>query len=33
MNYLQETMQRLCQLGFASLRGVQSITQTLSALR
>ncbi|MBP1140880.1 hypothetical protein JOE29_002831 [Pseudomonas sp. PvP009] len=33
MNYLTRTMQRLCQLGFAGLRGVQPIMQTLSALR
>ncbi len=33
MNYLQETMQRLCQLAFAGLCGVRSITQALSALR
>ena len=33
MNYLPVTMQRLCQLGFASLRCVQSITLALSALR
>ncbi|SOP98370.1 hypothetical protein CFBP4215_02018 [Pseudomonas syringae pv. syringae] len=33
MNYLQETMQCLCQLASAGLRGVQSITQAFSALR